>query len=246
MDWKVSKNKRKTLKILEKFDFYYIYFYILYIIIIYKITMIDNLYLDLLKPFDTWSLDFVEPVLHNIWEVSDKIRTNLDPYKWMEKIQIIVNWEKREIYIDNENLRVDSSKWNIIKINRYNVKVNPEWDIIEYIYWPEAWQQLFDNRNAAEREAKKLWKRLPFAHDNYMEFQAIIDKIGVSEFMKRFPGYGDFNFKDFINRGCNSYFWCAHTSWSISYYIWFGRWDSKYKRDSINRSYGLSVRLIKD
>lgn len=185
-------------------------------------------------------------VSNYVWEVADIAKLTLNTYEWMQKIQIEVNGETKEIYLDNENLRVDSSKWEVKKIGKHNVKINPEWDITEYLDWPEKWQQLFDNRNAAEREAKKMWKRLPFAHDENKEFQAIIDKVWVEEFMKVFPGYRYPDGSDFWDRGDDASFWSASFGWGNAYGMAFIWWDSRAYRYWYGRSSGLSVRLVKD
>jgi hypothetical protein len=190
--------------------------------------------------------DWYKKVTKYVWEVADIAKLTLNAYEWFTKLQITVNWETKEIHLENENLRVDSSNWEVKKIKGHNVKINPEWDITEYLDWPEAGQQLFDNRNAAEREAKKLWKRLPFAHDENKEFQAIIEKVWVAEFMKVCPGYRLTNWSDFCYRGVNAYFWSASVDWFYPFNMAFYRGDSRAYRSCDYRSFGLSVRCVKD
>lgn len=190
--------------------------------------------------------DWYKKVTKYVWEVADIAKLTLNAYEWFTKLQIEVNWETKEIHLENENLRVDSSNWEVKKIKGHNVKVNPEWDITEYLDWPEAGQQLFDNRNAAEREAKKLWKRLPFAHDENKEFQAIIEKVWVAEFMKVFPGYRFTVWSDFWYRGEYAFFWSASFDWGNAYGMGFYRGDSRANHYWAARSCGLSVRCVKD
>lgn len=73
--------------------------------------------------------------------------------------------------LEKENFKIDSSNWEIKTVDWWEpflkheikIKVNPEWDIIEYISWlPEEmiWEQLF-TYNAAIRETEKNNKRIP-------------------------------------------------------------------------------------
>lgn len=59
---------------------------------------------------------------------------------------------------------------------RINSKINPERDIVEYLEWESAWEQLF-TLDAAKRELAKQWKRLP---DNG-ELEAIIEAVWEQE-----------------------------------------------------------------
>jgi len=190
------------------------------------------------KPIsETAGLD--KEVQGHIWEVACIAESTLNAYEWMTKLQIEVNWETKEIYLDNENLRVDSSNWEVKKIRWHNVKVNTEWDIKEYIYWPDAWQQLFNNRKSAQREANKLWKRVP----SPQEFKAIIDKIWVEEFLKVFHGYNtDYGF---WKREINAFYWCSSELENI---LDMGLFmvNSKESRYLHGRSMDLSVRLVRD
>lgn len=180
-----------------------------------------------------------------LWDKTEKVEKW---YEWMTKIRITIKWKEKDIWFDNENLRVDSLNWIQKTIWWVRVKINPEWDITEYIDWPEAWQQLF-TYEAAQREAKKLWKRLPFAHDENNEFQLIIDKVWDEELMSFFPGYRNHYLSDFWNRGDNAYFWSASVDWdSVDdfYSMAFFKVESSASRYLGNRSDGLSVRCVKD
>lgn len=72
-----------------------------------------------------------------------------------------------KIELEEFNFKVDSSDWEIKEVGWCTVKVNPEWDIFEYVYsWDEegckdtTWEQLF-TRDAAMRETEKVGKRIP-------------------------------------------------------------------------------------
>ncbi len=202
-----------------------------------------------INQIDKWSERGDRGILKSaeqIQAVSHLTESTLNPYEWMRRLQIKVNWEIREIHLDNENLRVDSSSWEVKKIWRHNIKINPEGDITEYLDWEEKWEQLFDNMKAAEREAKKLWKRLAFEHDENNEFQAIIDEVWVEEFMKFFPGYRLADGSGFWYRGERAYFWSASTDWGNVHYMAFNRGTSRAYRSWGNRASGFSVRLVKD
>lgn len=116
--------------------------------------------------------------------VSNETRELVDWILWMKKIQIETNWETKEIYLDDQNLRIDSLNWKIIEIDWRNVKINPEWDIIEYTDWPAVGEQLFTIA-AAIRESKKLWKIVL----NRDETKAVIEAVWIKDFTKVHPGF---------------------------------------------------------
>jgi hypothetical protein len=197
---------------------------------------------------DEWVVSIEGDIVDGqIYQTRDGVDNIFELYAWMRKLQIMVNWETKEIYLDNENLRVDSSGWEVKQIKWHNVKVNPEWDITEYLDWPEVWQQLFYNKSTLEREAKKMWKRLPFAHNENKEFQAIIDIVGIKHFMKIFPGCRYIAGSDFCLRGDIAYFWSASLDGDRAYSMIFNnRWDTRLSRDWNYISLWFSVRLVKD
>ena len=180
-----------------------------------------------------------------VWEVAKITDLTLDEYTWMKKIKIEVNWEEKEVYMDEANLRVDSSEWKEKEIAGTKVKINEEWDITEYLEWELAWEQLF-TWDAAMREAQKQWKRLPLADDNNKEFQAIIDKVWVEEFMKLFPGGRCTDGSDFWRRGGSTCFWSGSSVEVSADSMEFLRGDSKAFRRWDRKADGLSVRCIKD
>jgi len=101
--------------------------------------------------------------------------------------------------------------------------------------------------DAAIKEAKKQWKRLPFADDDNKEFQAIIDKVWVEEFMKVFPGLHNSNGSEFWDRGSYLWLWSASSLDEDSAYIMsFHKGDSSSCHFTFNKSFGLSVRCLKD
>jgi len=122
-----------------------------------------------------------------IEEVIDKTELTLNYYdKWI-KVYISHNWILKKVFLDNKNLKVDSTHWKEINIDyKLNnpigqLKINPEKDIIEYQEWELAWQQLF-TWHSATRESSKQWKRLP---ENENELIAIIDNIWIEDFLKK-------------------------------------------------------------
>ena len=137
---------------------------------------------------EIFSEDWFKKVQKYVWEVANITELTLNEYEWFTKVSIELNWETKEVYLENTNLKIDSSEWKEKEIDWIKVKINPEWDITEYLEWELMWEQLF-TWEAAKRETEKQWKRLPLADDDNKEFQAIIDKVWVEEFMKLFPGY---------------------------------------------------------
>lgn len=182
---------------------------------------------------------------------SEIVKQTLNSYNWMTKIKILVNWEEREIYLDNENFKVDSSNWQIMTVDKpdwnwfMNIKVNPERDIVEYLEWEYAWQQLFEWIWVVEREAKKIWKRLPFSHDENNEFQWIIDNNWEWEFRKTFPWIYRTN-GTFWLVGQHSSFWTASDNNWEAYAMIFDKDGKFWVRRSTKKGVFLSCRLVKD
>lgn len=190
--------------------------------------------------------DWFKKVQSYIWEVANITELILNEYEGMKKIKIELNWEKKEVYMDEKNLKVDSSEWEEKEIGWVKVKINPEWDITEYLEWELAGEQLF-TWDAAMKESEKQRKRLPFADDDNKEFQAIIEKVWVKEFNKLFPGYRHAGGSDFCLRGSTLCLWSASSiGGDDAYSMLMGKGDSVADRNWNYKAYGLSVRCFKD
>ena len=190
--------------------------------------------------------DWYKKVEQCIWEVAEITELSLNRYEWFRKVSIKVKWDEREVYLEETTLKVDSSSWEEKTINWTKVKVNPEWDVTEYLEWEFVWEQLF-TWDSAMREAEKQWKRLPFADDENPEFQAIIEEVWIEEFMKLFPGYRYRCSSAFWSRGNDTFYWSASTfGGDHAYGMEFYKWDSKAYRYWNTKDYGLSVRCLKD
>lgn len=190
--------------------------------------------------------DWFKKVQSYIWEVANITELTLNEYEGMKKIKIELNWEKKEVYMDEKNLKVDSSEWEEKAIGWVKVKINPEWDITEYLEWELAGEQLF-TWDAAMRESEKQRKRLPFADYDNKEFQAIIEKVWVKEFNKLFPGYRNADGSEFWHRGSRLYLWSACSDGAgRAYSVDVGKGDSDVNRGWDDKAYWLSVRCFKD
>ena len=195
---------------------------------------------------EIFSEDWFKKVQKYVWEVANITELTLNEYEWFTKVSIELNWETKEVYLENTNLKIDSSEWKEKEIDWIKVKINPEWDITEYLEWELMWEQLF-TWEAAKRETEKQWKRLPLADDDNKEFQAIIDKVWVEEFMKLFPGYRYTDGSDFWSRGSNLYLWSASSDdVDNAYSMYFDKGVSSSTRYWDSKSTGLSVRCLKD
>jgi hypothetical protein len=157
------------------------------------------------------------------------------------KINLDINWESKEIYLANENLKIDSTNWEKLKIKWINVKINPEWDITEYLEWEFAGQQLF-SWSAAMREANKLWFRLPTIE----EFRSIVKEIWIKEFVRVTPGSRNQVWDKFSYMWKISYFWSS-SNWAFSWRNMEFSWENDKAYSSwSNKTFGFSVRLVKD
>ena len=191
--------------------------------------------------------DCFKKVQSYVWEVANITELTLNEYEGMKKIKIELNWEEKEVYMDEENLRVDSSEWKEKEIGGVKVKINEEWDITEYLEWELAWEQLF-TWDAAMRESEKRWKRLPLADDDNREFQAIIEKVWVEEFNKLFPGYRYTDGRAFRHRDSYLFFWAASSygEGSSAYCMSMSKGASDVYCGWNLKAFGLSVRCFKD
>ena len=190
--------------------------------------------------------DWFKKVQKYVWEVANITELTLKEYEWFTKVSIELNWKTKEVYLENTNLKIDSSEWKEKEIEWIKVKINSEWDVTEYLEWKLMWEQLF-TWEAAMRESEKQWKRLPLTDNDNKEFQAIIDKVWVEEFMKLFPGYRYMNGGDFWDRGSNLYLWSVSSSnVDNAFNMNFSKGDSSSKRNWNYKSHGLSVRCLKD
>jgi len=190
--------------------------------------------------------DWGEIIHECVWEFVNKARVALNGYEWMRKIQIEVNWEEKETWLDDENLKVDSSFWLIKEIDWEKVKINEEKDIIEYLEWKYKWNQLF-NWYSAIREAKKQWKRLPFFSKNNREFESIINKIWEEEFVTSYNGFYDRAMNSFFHRGEIVYFLSGslYDEHQICY-LDIIRGGNRPNRYWCGKYRWMSVRLVKD
>lgn len=89
---------------------------------------------------DIFSENRYTKITNYVKEKVESLELAFNPYEWMTKIQIDLNWENREIWLDDENFKVDSSDWEIGEIEWVKVKINPQWDITEFLEWKFKWE----------------------------------------------------------------------------------------------------------
>ena len=191
--------------------------------------------------------DFLnEKIQNNISNVTNKATEVLDPYAWMKKIQINTNDWLSEIYIDKNNLKVDSSNWQEEIFDWKRVKFNPQRDIIEFLEWEIAGQQVF-SRDAWIREAAIQWKRLP--KNLNLEFDWIIEKLWIEEFTSQKTAIVyilKWNILDWF-----AWFWVKdnliveNPKYLIPDFYSFS-WDGDFGEQASRWNYFLSVRLVKE
>lgn len=194
---------------------------------------------------DIFSENRYTKITNYVKEKVESLELAFNPYEWMTKIQIDLNWENREIWLDDENFKVDSSDWEIGEIEWVKVKINPQWDITEFLEWKFKWEQLFTHQ-AALREAKKMWKRLACADDDNNEFQAIIEKVWIQEFSKVSLGFRYLNLSGFCEVSWIAYWSSSVINWKYAVAVESINSDPKLYINELNKSFGLSVRLVKD
>lgn len=171
--------------------------------------------------------------------ITENIEEN-NKYAGMTKLQIEINGETKDIWLDNGNFRIDSSDWKIIENDEFwAVKFDPSWRVMEFIDGPEAWQQLFWSKARLDKELRRVWKRLPFMSDKYPEFLAIIEKVWIDEFRKVYPGV----IQNSCLKGIQAIFWTETTH---DKYYCTSVCPSKFWFQSFGWTGGWSVRAVKD
>ncbi len=160
------------------------------------------------------------------WKIVRKTWEIIDKYKWFSRIKITVDWETKEIYFEDKNFRVDSTNWEIKKIYWVTkAKINPHWDIIEYIDWKLSWEQLFTYK-AMKRELSLHSWRIPTS--NNWELQAIISKIWIDKITNKLPGM--FNYHCDSHQETNALlFWTDISDWTTNIcsnvlFNWTDKW----------------------
>lgn len=205
-------------------------------------TNLESSYYEALLNYDFLN----EKIQNNISNVTNKATEVLDPYAWMKKIQINTNDWLSEIYIDKNNLKVDSSNWQEEIFDWKRVKFNPQRDIIEFLEWEIAGQQVF-SRDAWIREAAIQWKRLP--KNLNLEFDWIIEKLWIEEFTSQKTAIVyilKWNILDWF-----AWFWVKdnliveNQKYLIPDFYSFS-WDGDFGEQASRWNYFLSVRLVKE
>ena len=205
-------------------------------------TNLESSYYEALLNYDFLN----EKIQNNISNVTNKATEVLDPYAWMKKIQINTNDWLSEIYIDKNNLKVDSSNWQEEIFDWKRVKFNPQRDIIEFLEWEIAGQQVF-SRDAWIREAAIQWKRLP--KNLNLEFDWIIEKLWIEEFTSQKTAIVyilKWNILDWF-----AWFWVKdnliveNSKYLIPDFYSFS-WDGDFGEQASRWNYFVSVRLVKE
>ena len=202
---------------------------------------------------EIFSEDWFKKVQSYIWEVANITELALSEKYNYTKVSIELNGETKEILLENELLVLEDNS-----ILKYNVEMK-NWEVVSSNFPKNEMSdnQLLITKNkewfyhfghdAAIKEAKKQWKRLPFAENDNKEFQAIIDKVWVKEFMKLFPGYRNADGSEFWHRGSGLYLWSASSNAEVNAYsMYFYKGGVSSYRNWDIKSDGLSVRCLKD
>lgn len=160
-------------------------------------------------------------------------------------MKIRKKWKKESIEnlpkLEKENFRIDSTDWKEIEDpNGVKVKVNPEWDVREYLEWNQKWEQLFTKASAI-RETKAAGKTLP---SSWTVFKDIIEKKyewNYQTFLEKenikFSGWRVPYFEEFNDIDDEFYMWCEDGSYFHGHY-------NRCYHDYNDDNYGFSVRCI--
>ena len=141
--------------------------------------------------------------------------------------------------LEEHNFRIDSEWWEEKVYKWIEYKVNPGWDIIEFLDWKYESEQLF-TYEAMLRETKKAGKRVP----TYEEFREIV-KNGTDIPNLTLTGFISNDDFSFYYLGGYAYFW-SYSSRNTSYPGVFLNSSNVLHFSSWENNYGFSVRCLKD
>lgn len=141
--------------------------------------------------------------------------------------------------LEEYNFKIDSTWWEEKNINWVTIKINKEWDVVEYTKWRFKWEQLF-SWNAAMRETKKYWKKIP----THNELKLLIKS---KQDIKNIPYVGFLNTDNTIFELYLEYvfLWTSTIFDSKTAYYWsLFHFYNKMGCNNRNINYKFSVRCI--
>ncbi len=170
-----------------------------------------------------------------VFKIVDLILNNSEKTK---KILVEITWEIKEL----EKLKIDSSNWEILLMWWLMLKINHEWDIIEYIDWQFAWEQLF-TWNSAFRETKNKWMKLL----KYSDFHSIIYRFWVERFFNFFFSFYNIEKEKYFTIDSNIFLWtfCSFNQ-HIAYYVSLKKNKNQIILDKMFKNTFLFAFWIKD
>lgn len=155
-------------------------------------------------------------------------------------IELLENKKSSESRLEFEphNFRVNSDNWKKITVNEKEYLENPEKDVWELNDGELKGEQLF-TWDAAIRETKKARKRMPTDE----EFTELL-KIKSDMPNVVFAGYSYSGSFDYL--GSDGYFWSSVQSGADAWYRGLDSGYAQVGRDTDAKTYGLSVRCLKN
>jgi uncharacterized protein (TIGR02145 family) len=149
--------------------------------------------------------------------------------------------KKLELEFEEYNFKINSDNWKSKIIDWEKVKINPEWDITEFLIWDYKGEQLF-TWNACIRETEKRNKRVPTEE----EFNIIL-KTKEDFKNNKLAGNRNTDGVTFSNRGYGTYLWSSTAFDATNAYNRYLDYDiSAVYRGNDNKTNGFSVRCLKD
>lgn len=156
-----------------------------------------------------------------------------------EILELLNSKKEKKLELEDYNFRISSKKWKIKTIDWEKVKINPEWDITEYLEWDYIWEQLF-TWNACMRETKIRNKRVPTDE----EFNILLK---TKEDLKnlRLAGNRSTDGSTFNNRGSSTNLWSSTAFDASIAYNRYLHWSySTVYRNNYIKSIGFSCRCL--
>jgi hypothetical protein len=144
----------------------------------------------------------------------------------------------KELELEDYNFKVNSDRWNKIKINKTRYLENPEKDIWEFVSGKYIGEQLF-TWDAAMRETKKAGKKIPTNDEVSILLKTKEDMKNIA-----FSGYRNTD-GSFAPRSTYAYIWSSSQSGDSAWHRLLGSSFARVYRATKSKADGFSVRCLK-
>ena len=157
---------------------------------------------------------------------------------FIKKAELLIK-KLKQIELEEHNFKVNSDGWKKITVDGEEYLENPEKDIWEILNEEARGEQLFTFK-AMQRETKKAGKTVP-TDEQFTEL--LKEKEDMPNLV--LAGYRSTN-GSFVNLSSDAYFWSSLESGSGAWLRYLNSSNTPVYRAARSKTYGFSVRCIKD